>query len=49
MLDEFGNQIDDIAEISTLQIYFTVIQIKEYANIFDFLLESLGNKFHISL
>lgn len=32
MLDEFGNQIDNIAEISTLQIYFTVNQVKEYDN-----------------
>lgn len=29
MLDEFGNQIDDIAEISDLQLQFTVVQIKE--------------------
>lgn len=36
MLDEFGKQIDDIADISTLQIYFTVVQIKEYDNFFDF-------------
>lgn len=36
MLDELGNQIDDIAEISTLQIYFTVIQIKEYVEFFYF-------------
>lgn len=30
MLDESGNQIDDIAEISTLHLFFTVVQIKEY-------------------
>lgn len=57
MLDELGNQIDDIEEISTLQIYFTVIQIKEYDDLFlitQFYLLILaetfrGNKFHILL
>lgn len=30
MLDEFGNQINDIAEISSLHMHFTVVQTKEY-------------------
>lgn len=56
MFDELGNQIDDIAEISTLQNHFTVNQIKEY-DVFlimhfylDFFADTFeGTKFQILL
>lgn len=43
MLDEFGNQINDIAEISDLIIFFTILQIKEYVFAFKLYFADIFN------